>query len=184
MTQRDQSGAPAWSDEQVLTLVGTHERLVRSYLRSLGCPADRIEDLAQETFLRLLRSSPRDRSAGELRGYLCAAARNLLSNARRADATGPRLESLDPAWLEFEGTDGGSAYLDALRSCLERLPARAREVLHLRFGCDMPRAAIAEQVQVSLGGVKSLLLRSKEQLRGCVQRKLGLDQLDSLEATP
>ena len=85
----------AWNDEQVLALVRAHERLVSSYLRSLGCPADRIEDLAQETFLRLFCSPPRDRSPAELRGYLCIVARNLLLNSRRADAS--RLRSFKPS---------------------------------------------------------------------------------------
>jgi len=119
-----------------------------------------------------------------LRGYLRVVARNLLLNSRRADASRPKLEPIDRAWLEFEGADAGSAYLDALRGCLQRVPSQTREVLRLRFGCDMPRAAIATRLQVSLGGVKSLLLRSKEQLRTCIRRKLGLDQVGSLEATP
>ncbi len=183
MTQRRKTPATTWNDEQVLALVRAHERLVSSYLRALGCPADRIEDLAQETFLRLFCSPPQDRSPAELRGFLCVAARNLLLNSRRTDASRPKLEPLDRAWVEFEGEDAGSAYLEALRTCLEHLPSQTREVLRLRFGCDMPRAAIAARVKSSLGGVKSLLLRSKETLRGCIRRKLGLDQLDSLEAT-
>ncbi len=183
MTQRRKTRETDWNDEQVLALVRAHGRLVSSYLRSLGCREDRNEDLAQETFLRLFCSPPQDRSPAELRGYLCIVARNLLLNSRRADASRPKLESLDRAWVEFEGADAGSAYLDALRGCLERLPSQTREVLRLRFGCDMPRAAIAARVKSSLGGVKSLLLRSKEQLRACIRRKLGLDQLDSLEAT-
>ena len=183
MTEMRKTRGTTWSDEQVLALVGAHERLVSSYLRSLGCRADRVEDLAQETFLRLFCSPAKDRSTAELRGYLCTAARNLLRNAYREDAARPTLETLDLAWGEFEGEDGGSAYLDALHACLERLPTQTREMLRLRFGCDMPLAAIAARVQSSLGGVKSVLLRSKEQLRGCIRRKLGLDQLDSVEAT-
>ena len=84
--------------------------------------------------------------------------------------------------MEFEGADAGSAYLDALRSCLERLPSRTREVLRLRFGSDMPRTAIAARMELSLGGVKSLLLRSKQQLRACILGKLGMDHPSSLEA--
>jgi RNA polymerase sigma-70 factor (ECF subfamily) len=184
MAEMRKTPGTTWNDDQVLALVSLHERLVCSYLRYLGCPPDRVEDLAQETFLRLFCSPARDRSPGELRGYLCAAARNLLLNSHRADAARPKLEPLDRAWIEFERADGGSAYLDALRGCLEGLPPPTREVLRLRFGSDMPRAAIAARVQSSLGGVKSLLLRSKEQLRGCIRRKLGLDLLDSVEATP
>lgn len=124
-----------------------------------------------------------NRSPEELRGFLCAVARNLVLNTYRSESSRPKLEPLDPDWAEFEGAASGSAYLEALDGCLERLPSSTREVLRLRFGCEMSREAIAERVQFSLGAVKSVLLRSKEQLRGCIRRKLGLDKLNSVRAT-
>ncbi len=171
-----------WTDEQVLALVREHERLVRAYLRSMGCRGDRVEDLAQETFLRLFTRPIEDRGPNGLRAYLCVAARNLYINSLRSDASKPILEELDSAWGEFEGRDGGSAYLDALRGCLETLPARTREVLQLRFGSEMSRTEIAARTQLSLGGVKSLLLRSKESLKACVERKLGEGKIGFMEA--
>jgi RNA polymerase sigma-70 factor (ECF subfamily) len=171
-----------WTDEQVLSLVREHESLVCSYLKSLGCPADQVDDLAQETFLRMFSRPAVDRGAAGLRGTLCVVARNLFFNTLRADAARPDLEQIDRAWVEFEGCDAGSAYLDALRGCLERLPGRTREVLRLRFGSNTPRAEIASRMELSLGGVKSILLRTKEDLRACIERKLGMDPADSLEA--
>jgi RNA polymerase sigma-70 factor (ECF subfamily) len=171
-----------WTDQQVLSLVREHERLVRSYLRSLGCPAERVDDLAQETFLRLFSQPAREHGSAGLRGTLCVVARNQFFNSMRADAARPKLEELDRAWGEFERADSGSAYLSALQGCLERLPERTREVLTLRFGSNTPRTEIAERTQLSLGGVKSLLLRGKESLRECIERKLGLSSVDSLEA--
>ena len=177
----------AWSDELVLRLVREHERLVRSYLRSLGCRPDRVEDLAQETFLRLFSRPATELDATALRGTLCVTARNLYFNTMRADAARPKLEEIERAWVEYDGGDGGSSYLEALRGCLERLPSRTREALRLRFGANVSRTEIAARLKLSLGGVKSLLLRAKHDLRDCMRRRLGpgsIDSVDSAEATP
>lgn len=88
----------------MLALVREHERLVRSYLRSLGCPADRLEDLAQETFVRIFTRPARDRELSELRGTLRVVARNLFFNSLRDDGSRPDLEDLERAWMEFEST--------------------------------------------------------------------------------
>lgn len=173
-----------WTDEQVIQLVGEHERLVRAYLKSMGCPAERVEDLAQETFLRLFTRPFQERGAAGLRGYLCRVARNLFLNSLRADAAAPDLTEVDRAWSEFDPTDAGSAYLDALHDCLELLPPRARKALRLRYGSNTSRAAIAAGMRLSLGGVKSLILRSKETLRVCIQRKLGIASVGAAEAAP
>jgi len=171
----------AWSDESVPRLVREHERLVRSYLRSLGCPPDLVEDLAQETFLRLFARPAETLETPALRGTLCTAARNLYFNSLRDDGARPRLEEIERAWADYEGDDAGSSYLDALSACLERLPGRTREALRLRFGSNAPRAEIAARLELSLGGLKSLLLRAKQELRACVSRRLGLGSADSVE---
>ena len=183
----DTPGAPGpadWSDDEILDLVRTHQRLATSYLRYLGCPGDRVDDLAQETFLRLLRRPPRDRRPAGVRSYLCTIARNLLLNSVRDEAARPALVPLDRAWASFVRADAGAASLDALRGCLGRLPRRSREVLRLRFGLDLPRDVVAARAGLSLGGVKSILLRSKELLRDCVRRALAGDGRRSLETAP
>lgn len=182
MASRPQEQQRTWTDEQVLELVREHERLVCSYLRSLGCPPDRVDDLAQETFLRLFSRPPGKREPAHLRGTLFVVARNLHFNSLRDEAARPRLEEVERAWNEFERGDGGSAYLDALRACLEQLPLRTREALELRFGSGAARSAIAARLQLSLGGVKSLLSRATEDLRACVRRRRGANSVDSLGA--
>ncbi len=174
--------SPNWSDVQVVELVREHERLVRAYLRSLGCPAQRVDDLAQETFLRLFTQPGVPRAGAPLRGYLCSTARNLFLNSLRADAAAPDLDQVARAWSEYEAAGAGSTYLDALQGCLGELSERAREALRLRYGSEASRAAIAERLRLSLGGVKSLILRSKESLRACIERKLGLAPVDPAEA--
>lgn len=171
-----------WSDAQVLEIVREHERLVRSFLRSAGCPPDRVEDLAQETFLRLFTRPYEDRGVAGLRGYLCSIAKSLFLNSLRSDAARPDFESIERAWSVFQGDDAGESYVSALRECLQQLPGRTREALTMRYGANASRETIASDLQLSLGGVKSLLLRSKESLKACIQRKLGFAPSGTAEA--
>lgn len=90
-----------------------------------------MEDLAQDTFVRLFTSPARGGDTSKLRGMLLAVARNLLFNSLRDDWKRPGLVETERAWGEFERDDQGSAYLDALRSCLEGLPQRTRDILRL-----------------------------------------------------
>ena len=170
-----------WSDDRIRALVQEHERLVRAYLRSLGCPEDRVDDLAQETFLRLFARPAEGLERPALRAYLRTTARNLFLGSLRREAPGrplaTELAPVDRAWHEYERGDGGSTYLEALRGCLETLPVRTRDVLRMRYGSGTSRDAIAAQTRLTVGGVKSLILRGKERLRDCIERKLtGLSQ--------
>ena len=62
---------------------------------------------------------------------------------------------------------------DALQKCLRELPERSRTVLRLRYGENLDRKAIAERVGLGAEGVKSLLVRLREQLGLCVRRRMG-----------
>jgi RNA polymerase sigma-70 factor (ECF subfamily) len=155
-------------------LVGRHQRAVFAYLRSLGCPDEHAEDLVQETFVAALDGKLERRDGAATRAWLrVVAKRRYLDHLRRRrGAPAVDLDAVDAAWRRYEGDDEGAAYLEALRQCLEGLAVRERRVVELRYRDGLDRARVAEELGLSLGGVKSMLARVKDALRACVERRL------------
>jgi RNA polymerase sigma factor (sigma-70 family) len=67
---------------------------------------------------------------------------------------------------------GGNAYLDALGECLEKLEGRAKQVVDLHYREQHGRAEIAARLEMTADGVKSLLRRTRDVLRQCVEAKV------------
>jgi RNA polymerase sigma-70 factor (ECF subfamily) len=159
-------------------LVRLHQAGVWRYLRFLGCEPSLADDLTQETFLTIHRSPFEQRSTQATCCYLRTVARNLFMAALRRSRREPAVEDLDRAervWQRFAGDDGGESYLDALRECVGSLDGRARQAIDLRYQDDRSRAEIATALDLGEEGVKALLRRTREVLRRCVEKRLGLE---------
>ena len=160
---------------RVEQLVRQHQDSVRGFLLFLGCAPARVDDLVQDAFLSVLTSGFEDRGDAQAGAYLRKVARNLFLKGLRNEERRPRLVDLDEAeraWMRFEGDDGGDSYLRALRRCLEHLDGRPREVVDLRYRENLRRGVIARRLGLSESGVKSILVRTRERLRDCVERHL------------
>ena len=161
----------------VAELVRLYQAGVWRYLRFLGCEPSLADDLTQETFLTVHRSPFEQRSPQATCGYLRTVARNLFLASLRRSRREPVVEDLDRAdevWRRF-AADNGESYLEALRECVHSLDGRARQVIELRYQDDRSRADIAAELDVGEEGVKSLLRRTRELLRRCIEKRLGLD---------
>lgn len=146
-------------------------RRVLRYLRFVGCPAHHAEDLAQEALLAGLSRWP---DGDAPLPWLLATARNLHRNHLRARGRRRELVDstrLDELWHESVG-DGGDAAREALRHCLQALPARSRRALELRYRDGLERTAMGQELGLGAEGIKSLLARLRAQLAGCVRRRL------------
>ena len=156
-------------------LVRRHQASVRSFLVFLGCPHSLLDDLVQDVFLSLLSARFEDRGPRATAAFLRRVAHHLLLKTMRRESRNvslPDPDAAEAAWVDFEGDDGGQGYLAALRECLERLTGRAREVLHLRYESSVRRAAIAERLELSEAGVKSILVRARKRLKACIETRL------------
>ncbi|HEX5761337.1 MAG TPA: sigma-70 family RNA polymerase sigma factor [Thermoanaerobaculia bacterium] len=161
--------------EAFVALVDRYKDPIVNYLARLAGDRDRAEDLAQETFLRLFRSAPRYSEQGQLRGYLYRIATNLVrSEARRAR----RLRLLQPL-LDLAGraAEPASSAAGLLRDELQRQVAAAVAELPLRWRVPLvlheiegwSYAAIAAQLDVREGTVKSRIHRGRRQLRRALE---------------
>ena len=90
-------------------------------------------------------------------------ARSARSSWKRPTACGPRRPG-----RTADLTD----YLDALRECVEQLEGRCRQAIDLHYRDGAGREAIAERLEMKPDGVKTLLRRTRQVLRECVERKL------------
>src|SRR5438874_13327196 len=160
-------------------LLRRHRRpLYTFFVRMLGDRA-RAEDLAQETFLRIVKGSAAWQHRARFQTWLYTIARNLCVDAARRDRF-RRAESLDA-----QDGEEGSPLVDAvpsdgvsperaaesalLRPLLQRallsLPAEQREVFVLREQAGVPFREIAEMVGVNENTVKSRMRYALEGLR-------------------
>jgi RNA polymerase sigma-70 factor (ECF subfamily) len=167
--------APPESTCDLATLVEEHQSGVWRYLRFLGATRTEADDLAQETFLAFARAKFVEREPRQTAGYLRTVARNQLLALRRRqhrEISTVELEAADSVWAAAAGPDGSLAgYLDALRECVEQLEGRPRRAIDLHYRDGAGREAIAASLDMKPDGVKSLLRRTRDLLRECVERK-------------
>jgi len=152
-------------------LVGWRKRWNRSLLRFIGrrlrSSVD-IEDLAQETYLRLLRA----RDLGSVRNphaYLLTVASHVVSEWRDRQPPREMFEVVDENFLADEATaeftieaEVSQALLD---QALQDLPPMTRAVLLLRFRENRRCKDIARDLELTERQVRRHLTRGYERLR-------------------
>lgn len=139
-----------------------HLPLQRFLQNRLSNPAD-VEELLQETFLRLHRTRPRINGERSIRAWLFRTARNLVADHYRATRTLLPLaddtvdESMQPA-----------TPLAELETCLNPLSANLPAIYHSALQMDLdgiPQATIARVQNLSLSGAKSRVQRARKLLQ-------------------
>jgi RNA polymerase sigma-70 factor (ECF subfamily) len=176
MTAIDQTPRQTEEPTDLASLVHRHQAGVWRYVRFLGADTSEAEDLTQETFLALAHGQFVERDSRQTAGYLRVVARNQLLALRRRQnrqVSTVELEAADSVWAAAAGPDGSLMnYLDALRDCVDQLEGRARQAVDLHYHDHAGREAIATQLGMQADGVKTLLRRTREVLRECVERKI------------
>jgi RNA polymerase sigma-70 factor, ECF subfamily len=161
----------------VLVLFDECASMLERYARACGLPRELAEDVVQETFLALFRHLQLDRPRDNLRGWLMVVAHRLALRARAdADRERRRHERIDGPMSRVladpaEGPEdelSHRARAGRLRSVVRALPNRDRHCLFLRSEGWSYRA-IADTLQISVGGVAKSLARSLQRL-SCADR--------------
>lgn len=162
----------------IADLVSQFRDEVWRYLRYLGADDAEAEDLTQETFLAIWEKPFEYLGPREAGAYLRTVARRKLLMARRKTKRRPPEFDLDLAeqvWAESVG-DSSDDFLDALRDCVEKLQGRAEQAIELHYREQSSRTAIADQLGMTPDGVKTLLRRTRDALRECIQRNVPHDE--------
>ena len=152
---------------------GLHGHLF-SFLHLLRVPVGEMEDVAQDVVVRLYRSLGDYRIERPFLPFLRGVARHAVADLWRARARDERRMNAFQALVEAQlAGDPGERHLDVqkdrLRRCMDRLPARQREIVALRYERGLDSAGIAREVAQSAVSVRQALSRIRRTLRACVQ---------------
>lgn len=143
---------------------------LKAYLLRLGAGASLAEDLTQEAMLTLWRKAQLfDASKATAATWLFTIARNLRIDAIRRERR-PEIDPNDPALVpdDTPQADQGLARAEddeRLREAIAHLPPEQAELVQLSFFADKPHSAIAKELGLPLGTVKSRLRLAMGRLR-------------------
>jgi len=129
------------------------------FRRRLGS-SERAEDLAQETFLVVIRGASRYEPRAQVRTYLYAIALKLLANERRK----PRDIQADEVAASPEVGPAQETGL-WVQEALERLDPSQREILMLREYEELTYSEISKLLRIPLNTVRSRLFRARMALK-------------------
>jgi RNA polymerase sigma-70 factor (ECF subfamily) len=143
----------------VVAALELHEQSLIRYAKWLLGDLDAARDVVQETFLRLCREDPA-RVDGHVAPWLFTVCRNLALDARkkaaRMELAGLEHDAVAVACDLDERHDARQA-LGRILAVVERLPSNQREVVHLKFQCDLSYKEISEITELSVSNVGFLL---------------------------
>jgi RNA polymerase sigma-70 factor, ECF subfamily len=141
-----------------------HKPLCGFFRRRLNNP-ERAEDLAQETFLAVIRAASRYEPRALVRTYLCGIALKLLAAERRKVLTSSTLGQSAPE----PKADGTPERVLWVRQSVEKLDAPEREILMLREYEQLSYSDIAELLRIPVNTVRSRLFRARLALKSYLE---------------
>jgi RNA polymerase sigma-70 factor (ECF subfamily) len=176
---------PTTDDPDFEALWPTAVDAVGGFVRGLVGDRQVADDLVQEVAVQAYRHLDRWRAEGSFTGWCLGIARNLVRMHWRTAARG-RAVIRDPALLDtladeaaaMADEDDAAAEQDALRACLEALPASAMELVELHYVQDLTPSAIAARTAAAPGAVRVRLHRIRAALRTCIERRIAAGGAD------
>jgi RNA polymerase sigma-70 factor (ECF subfamily) len=153
----------AWRD-----LIERYQQPVHALIWRLlaGRARHRVEDLTQETFVRVLRALPKFEPGGTASlstWILTIATRMTLNELRRPELAGLDREPISDARADADSERKRLG--ETIAAGVAALPDAQRAVLVLREYHDLDYAQIAEVLELDVGTVKSRLSRARAALR-------------------
>lgn len=141
-----------WFSENLLP----HEQMLRAWLRSRFPTALDLDDVLQESYLRILRSH-KDKPVKAPKAFLFATARNIALNMVRASAVRGSgdfdkiedMEILDDGEA-IQETVARNQELEALTSAIQALPRKCRQIFTLCKVYGLSPKEISEELSLSL----------------------------------
>jgi RNA polymerase sigma-70 factor (ECF subfamily) len=131
---------------------------------------ERAEDLAQETFLAVIRATSRYEPRALVRTYFYGIALNLLAAERRKGTRNAVSVESGPE----PTTNSASDIALWVRRALETLEASEREILMLREYEQLSYSEIAQLLRIRVNTVRSRLFRARMALRSCLEPEKGM----------
>ena len=184
---------PAWD-----ALFDRHYGAVARFVHGLGASLDDAEEIAQDTFLAVIRGLDGFDGRSQFQTWLLRIAANKARDHRDRLRAAKRGGGVAPVSLDAEPLNGATIRPDPacprpgpdtvlagqedavrLRACLDELGDPCREILDLRYFADLSYEEIAAGLRLNVKTVSSRLSKCLDRLGALVRRRL-----DDVPATP
>jgi RNA polymerase sigma-70 factor (ECF subfamily) len=150
-----------------VVIVRRHQKSLLNFFRRMGARMHEVEDMAQDTFLRVFNYRNRYEPTGKFTNFLFVLARHVWADAGRRAQRRP--ESLSETLDENPARDDrGAARADAradVDAALAQLSEKLRSVVVLSVYQGFEYRRIAEILTIPVGTVKSRMHLAMRQMR-------------------
>ena len=165
-------------DEQAFAaLVEQFKHLVYAILGRALLDRARLDDLAQEVFVRVYRGLPYFRGDSRLSTWIYRITFNVVQQERQQpatlsldDAAGRGARRTEPAARDRAFTD--FELRERLDKAMSRLPAEWRFLIAGHYLRDVQYEELAKALNIPLGTVKTQIFRAKRRLRELLESEL------------
>ncbi len=153
------------------------EQLLRIKLRSRTLTSDRVEDLQQETFIRVIAALRRDggvRQPERFGSFVNSICNNVLLEYYRSSAKIQPMEDvhmdMPDKVLDLEGMLVTKQSAEQVRRILDAMPKRDRELLRAIFLEDKEKDSVCREMGVDREYLRVLVHRAKDKFRALYEK--------------
>jgi RNA polymerase sigma factor (sigma-70 family) len=148
--------------EWIAEALNAHEAKLLRYATWLMGDLESAREIVQETFLRLCKEKRTEDIAEYLPQWLFTVCRNLAFDTRKKEA---RMTPLGDAHIGVDSRLDEKQTAGEIFRMLDRLPKNQREVVYLKFQCDLSYKEISEVTKLSVTNVGFLMHTALKNLR-------------------
>lgn len=158
-------------------LLGRHLQPLRTYLALRAPVADLIDEVAHDAFVFAYRHLA-DFTHGSMQAWLRSIAHHQLRDRLKAHARESVKHERYGEHVRWElalaqmDAPVASEEADHLARCVEKLRLSQRELLTLRYEQELSSEEIAQRTGRSTLGVRTVLMRIRQQLRQCIETQM------------
>ena len=169
----------SYETDEFELLLSSHQGRLYGFIRALVGTGSEVDDILQNTNRVLWKEADNFERGTNFHAWAFRIARNQIlqhrDRKRREGATVPfsdeLLETLAVRSEEKESSIERRQRF--LKTCLEKLPERQREVVERRYFDRESVQGIAADIGIKPNAVSQLLFRSRESLLRCIETQLG-----------
>ena len=154
------------------------EKLLRIKLRARALPSDKVEDLKQDTFIRVLAAVRKEggvRQPERFGAFVNSICNNVLLEYYRSLGKNQQMDDthqeIPDKVLDLEGVMLSKQCSQQVRKILWELPARDRELLRAVFLEEKEKDAVCREIGVDRNYLRVLLHRAKHKFKTVYEKE-------------
>jgi RNA polymerase sigma-70 factor, ECF subfamily len=165
-------------ESRIAEVAGRHHGFVKTLALKLAPVPGVADDIAQQVFLEFIAKREKWDLEADVRPLLATMTRFVARRfwRERCRAMSPEMRALAEHIRELAETEDMPVYeadeIEALRSCLQKLPEKSQTLLRLHYFLGTTSADIAAQMPMRADAVRRALFRLRGQLRSCIEQVL------------